>query len=140
MLDVLVANEFDVRNVLHGQVSLAVVKQIYVIHEAMNLQKTKDSLKACFGNVNIIYNSILVTLVYKYERRNVFHISGAHSVMPPLKSTTILYCSRMHPGSNPYIQEIATKIVIIIIIITNTANYYLLLPTSVFYSLTNLNN
>ena len=32
----LLANEFDVRSVLHGQVSLAAVNQIYVIHEAMN--------------------------------------------------------------------------------------------------------
>ena len=31
----LLANEFDVRSVLHGQVSLAAVNQIYVIHEAM---------------------------------------------------------------------------------------------------------
>ena len=30
------ANEFDVRSVLHGQVSLAAVSQSYVIHEAMN--------------------------------------------------------------------------------------------------------
>ena len=30
------ANEFDVRSVLHGQVSLAAVDQIRVIHEAMN--------------------------------------------------------------------------------------------------------
>ena len=30
------ANEFDVRIVLHGQVSLTVVNQICVIHEAMN--------------------------------------------------------------------------------------------------------
>ena len=30
------ANEFDVRSVLHGQVSLAAVNQIPVIHEAMN--------------------------------------------------------------------------------------------------------
>ena len=30
------ANEFDVRSVLHGQVSLAAVNQMYVIHEAMN--------------------------------------------------------------------------------------------------------
>ena len=48
----LLANEFDVRSVLHGQVSLAAVNQIYVIHEAMNGCK-KDSLKACFENVNI---------------------------------------------------------------------------------------
>ena len=32
----LLANEFDVRGVLHGQVSLKAVNQIYVIHEAMN--------------------------------------------------------------------------------------------------------
>ena len=32
----LLTNKFDVRSVLHGQVSLAAVKQIYVIHEAMN--------------------------------------------------------------------------------------------------------
>ena len=30
------ANEFDVRGVLHGQVSLAAVNQIYIFHEAMN--------------------------------------------------------------------------------------------------------
>ena len=32
----LLANEFDVRSVLHGQVSLAAANQICVIHEAMN--------------------------------------------------------------------------------------------------------
>ena len=32
----LLANEFDVRSVLHGQVSLAAVNQICAIHEAMN--------------------------------------------------------------------------------------------------------
>ena len=31
-----VANEFDVRSIFHGQVSLAAVNQICVIHEAMN--------------------------------------------------------------------------------------------------------
>ena len=30
------ANEFDVRSVLHGQMSLAAVNQIPVIHEDMN--------------------------------------------------------------------------------------------------------
>ena len=38
------ANEFDVRSVLHGHVSLAAVNQMYVVHEAM--KKSKDSLKA----------------------------------------------------------------------------------------------
>ena len=32
----LLANEFDVRSVFYGQVSLAAVNQIRVIHEAMN--------------------------------------------------------------------------------------------------------
>ena len=32
----LLANELDVRSVLHGQVSLAAVSQICVFHEAMN--------------------------------------------------------------------------------------------------------
>ena len=49
------ANEFDVRSILHGQVSLAAVNQICVIHEAMNgCKKTTDSLKDCFENVNIM--------------------------------------------------------------------------------------
>ena len=50
----LLANEFDVRSVLHGQVSLAAVNQICVIHEAMNgCKKSKESLKDYFVNVNI---------------------------------------------------------------------------------------
>ena len=32
----LLANEFDVRSVLHRQLSLAAVNQLYVIHEARN--------------------------------------------------------------------------------------------------------
>ena len=32
----ILANEFDVRNVLHGKVRLAAVNQICVIHEATN--------------------------------------------------------------------------------------------------------
>ena len=47
-------NAFDVRSVLQGQVSLAAVNQIYVIHEAMNgCKKSNDSLKDCFEIVNI---------------------------------------------------------------------------------------
>ena len=34
-----VANEFDARSVLHGQVSLAAINQIFVIHEAMKALK-----------------------------------------------------------------------------------------------------
>ena len=46
----LLANEFGVQSVLHGQVSLTYVNQMCVIHEAMNGCK---NLKACFENVNI---------------------------------------------------------------------------------------
>ena len=54
----LLANEFNVPSVLHRQVSLAAVNQICVIHEAMNVcKKSKDSLKDCFDNVNILAKS-----------------------------------------------------------------------------------
>ena len=45
-----------VQSILQGQVSLAAVNQIYVIHEAMNgcKKNPKDSLKGCFENVNIM--------------------------------------------------------------------------------------
>ena len=37
---------------------LAAVNQICVIHEAMNgCKKSKDSLKACFANINILAKS-----------------------------------------------------------------------------------
>ena len=32
----LLANEFDVRHVLYGKVSLAAANQMYAVHEAMN--------------------------------------------------------------------------------------------------------
>ena len=49
----LLANEFDVRSVLHGQVSLAAVS-ICVNYEAMNGSKNlKIHKKVCFENVNI---------------------------------------------------------------------------------------
>ena len=34
-----VTSKFDVRSILHGQVSLAAINQIYVFHEAMNCCK-----------------------------------------------------------------------------------------------------
>ena len=50
----LLANEFDVRSVLHEQMSLAAVNQICVNLEAMNGGKNlKDSLKDYFEHVNI---------------------------------------------------------------------------------------
>ena len=49
---------------LHGQVSLAAVNQIYVIHEAMNgCKKSKGSSKACFNNVNIHCMSLTLYLI-----------------------------------------------------------------------------
>ena len=43
----LLANEFDVRSVLHGQMSLAVANQIRVIHEAMNGYKNVKIYFCC---------------------------------------------------------------------------------------------
>ena len=39
----LLAKKLDVRSILHGQVSLAAVNQICVIHEAMNGCKNGDA-------------------------------------------------------------------------------------------------
>ena len=48
------ANEFDVRSELHGQMSLVAVNQIVCRSwRYERLQNSKDSLKACFENVNI---------------------------------------------------------------------------------------
>ena len=45
---------FDVRSVLHEQVSLTAANHICVIHEAMNgCKKSKGSSMDCFENVNI---------------------------------------------------------------------------------------
>ena len=47
--------EFDVRSVLHGQVSLAAASHICVLHEIMNgCKNIKISLKTCFENENIM--------------------------------------------------------------------------------------
>ena len=53
----LLANEFDVRSVLHWQTRLVAVNQIYVIHEATNgcKKKSKYLLKAPFENVNSLW-------------------------------------------------------------------------------------
>ena len=48
------ANEFDVRSKLHGQVSLIAVKQILCRSRGYErLQNSKDSFNACFENVII---------------------------------------------------------------------------------------
>ena len=48
----LLVNAFDVRSVMHWQVSLAAVNQICVIHEAVNgSEHIKITLKYCFEKV-----------------------------------------------------------------------------------------
>ena len=50
----LLANRFDVRSELHGQVSLAAVNQILCNSLGYErLQKSKDSFIGCFETVNI---------------------------------------------------------------------------------------
>ena len=59
--------KFDVRSVLHGQVRLTAVNQTYVIHDALNgCKNLKNSLKACFENVNIqsIFSCIQYNSLY----------------------------------------------------------------------------
>ena len=60
----LLANEFHVRRVLHRQVRLAAVNQIYVIHEAMNGGKNLVSLEACFEIVSIVYSEKQLKDIY----------------------------------------------------------------------------
>ena len=49
---VTLANEFGVRSVLHGQVSLVAVNHYFVFHEAMN--GCKNLKIHCFEIVNIV--------------------------------------------------------------------------------------
>ena len=68
------ANEFNDRSVLHGQMSLAVVNHIYVFHEVMNsCKKSKDSVKACFENVNIKF--LILCAAKKYIQIFLFKLS-----------------------------------------------------------------
>ena len=61
----LLANEFHVRIVLHGQVSLAAVNQVLCNswgHE--RLWKSKELLKDCFENVNICLVYVLLACLH----------------------------------------------------------------------------
>ena len=58
------ANRFDVRSILHVQVSLAAVDQICYSLGFVRLQKSSDSLKACFENVNIRQMIHVNTILY----------------------------------------------------------------------------
>ena len=50
----LLANKFNVRSKLHGQISLAAINQILFRSRGYErLQKSKDSVKACFENIDI---------------------------------------------------------------------------------------
>ena len=52
----LLANEFDVQSLLHGQVSLVAVNQICVIHEAMNICKNLKIIKGIASKMVIYWN------------------------------------------------------------------------------------
>ena len=53
------------RRELHGQVSLAALYRINVIHEAIKgSKKSKDLLKNCFENVNIKYTEVCMKFSY----------------------------------------------------------------------------
>ena len=74
------ANEFDVRSVLHGQVSLAAVYPIYVFHEAMNGCKNKDSLQTFFENVNIdLYRLMFMLTCHLFLYISTGHTSSLQS-------------------------------------------------------------
>ena len=65
----LLANELDVPSVLHGQVSLAAVNQIFVNHETMNgCKKYEDSLKAFFENVFFLNEPMAFIQSLKWKR------------------------------------------------------------------------
>ena len=63
----LLANEFDVRSILHRQVSLAAVNQICVIHEAMNGSKNLKFIKGLFRKCK--YTIISLPYLYRQSHR-----------------------------------------------------------------------
>ena len=58
------ANKFDVRRVLHGQVSLAAVNLIYVIHEAM---------KGCNNKMDSAFQLNIKIYCTQYEGSTIVH-------------------------------------------------------------------
>ena len=71
------ADEFDVRSVLHGSMSLAAVNEIYAIHEVVNGCK----------NLTMNYHRYC----YRSVVCNKISISTENALMEPLKSTTKEY-------------------------------------------------
>ena len=84
------ANEFDVRSKLHGQVSLAAVNQILCRSWGYErLQNSKDSLMACFENVNIKEKSPWdKSLIGKTD---INHLGWGYMLCIPPYIQTILY-------------------------------------------------
>ena len=52
----LLENEYDVRSILHGQMSLALVNQICVVHEAMNSCKNQKIHKRLASKMKILFD------------------------------------------------------------------------------------
>ena len=66
----LLANEFDVWSVLHGQVSLAAVNRIGVIHEAMNGCKNLKFIKGLFRKCKYASNKRIcwrIQFIYRFK-------------------------------------------------------------------------
>ena len=76
----LLANEFDARSVMHGQVSLAAVNHIYVIHGVTNgCKNLKESVKACFETIKHIPYYLLFHAVHAFV-----HSVKSLMLYPPL--------------------------------------------------------
>ena len=60
----LLVYEFDVRSILRGQVSLAAVNQICVIHEAMNSSKNLKIHNKFYDRAHRLYDAALLTRCY----------------------------------------------------------------------------
>ena len=76
----LLANDFDVQKVLHGQVSLAAVNKILCNSWGYELmQKSKDSLKNCFENVNIVIWRLMCRFRYYVDLYRFSYLSCINS-------------------------------------------------------------
>ena len=74
----LLANEFDARSVMHGQVSLAAVNHIYVIHGVTNgCKNLKESLNSCFETIN----TDTYTIFHAFHAFHAF-VHSVKSLMP----------------------------------------------------------
>ena len=106
----LLANEFDVRSVLHGQVSLAAANQVCVIHEARNgCKKYKDLLKDCFENVNIKTCSVGIKF-FKHDQSSSVQRNRCFTLKKPfitelnakMFSNNIYFCKNLEDYNNEH--------------------------------------